>query len=165
MFLLVLFITMPLDAQFLQVSGNDRYLVTQDGDPFFWLGDTAWLLIHILNREEQDKYLADRSAKGFTVIQAVAQYSLIPLPEYIKAAIQPDGEFALLVVAAQYIGTHHGTQGQCNNTGDKDRTGQSQRKLTEQRAWTIARQPGICCRWAAHAFPEGTWQTRSISCR
>ena len=26
----------------LKVSGNKRFLVYEDGKPFFWLGDTAW---------------------------------------------------------------------------------------------------------------------------
>jgi hypothetical protein len=56
----------------LKVSENKRFLVHEDGTPFFYLGDTAWELFHRLNREEADKYLANRAAKGFTVIQAVA---------------------------------------------------------------------------------------------
>jgi hypothetical protein len=56
----------------LKVSANKRYLVTADGKPFFWLGDTAWELFHRLNREEADKYLKNRADKGFTVVQAVA---------------------------------------------------------------------------------------------
>jgi len=56
----------------LKVSENKRFLVHQDGTPFFYLGDTAWELFHRLNREEADKYLENRAAKGFTVIQAVA---------------------------------------------------------------------------------------------
>lgn len=56
----------------LRVSGNGRYLVTRDGQPFFWLGDTAWQLFHRLNREEAAFYLENRAKKGFTVIQAVA---------------------------------------------------------------------------------------------
>jgi len=56
----------------LGVSENKRFLVQEDGTPFFYLGDTAWELFHRLNREEADKYLANRAAKGFTVIQAVA---------------------------------------------------------------------------------------------
>jgi hypothetical protein len=56
----------------LKVSDNRRFLVTEDGKPFFYLGDTAWELFHRLNREEADKYLEDRAKKKFTVIQAVA---------------------------------------------------------------------------------------------
>lgn len=55
----------------LQVSDNNRFLVHADGTPFFYLGDTAWELFHRLDREEAEKYLENRRAKGFTVIQAV----------------------------------------------------------------------------------------------
>src|ERR687894_371368 len=56
----------------LKVSENGRFLVHEDGSPFFYLGDTAWELFHRLDREEADRYLADRAGKRFTVIQAVA---------------------------------------------------------------------------------------------
>jgi hypothetical protein len=55
----------------LKVSEDQRFLVTADGKPFFYLGDTAWELFHRLNREHADRYLEDRANKGFTVIQAV----------------------------------------------------------------------------------------------
>lgn len=57
-----------LQAQRLKVSKNNRYLVKEDGSPFFYLGDTAWELFHRLNREEADLYLRNRAAKGFNVI-------------------------------------------------------------------------------------------------
>lgn len=50
---------------------SGRYLVTETGKPFFYLGDTAWELFHRLTREETELYLKDRASKGFTVIQAV----------------------------------------------------------------------------------------------
>jgi hypothetical protein len=56
----------------LRVSENQRYLVEENGRPFFYLGDTAWELFHRLDRAEADRYLEDRASKGFTVIQAVA---------------------------------------------------------------------------------------------
>lgn len=56
----------------LKVSDNNRYIVFEDGTPFFYLGDTGWELFHRLNKEETEKYLENRRAKGFTVIQAVA---------------------------------------------------------------------------------------------
>ncbi len=55
----------------LQVSENKRFLVTADGRPFFWLGDTAWELFHRLGREDAERYLSNRARLGFTVIQAV----------------------------------------------------------------------------------------------
>lgn len=59
-------------TQLLKVSENKRFLIKEDGSPFYWQGDTAWELFHRLTREEADKYLADRAAKGFNVVQAVA---------------------------------------------------------------------------------------------
>jgi hypothetical protein len=56
----------------LKISDNRRFLVSEDGSPFFYLGDTAWELLHRLNRQEADRYLENRARKGFTVIQAVA---------------------------------------------------------------------------------------------
>ncbi len=55
----------------LRVAANHHYLQYEDGTPFFYLGDTAWELFHRLNREEAARYLSNRAAKGFTVIQAV----------------------------------------------------------------------------------------------
>lgn len=55
----------------LTVSENGRFLMYQDGTPFFYLGDTAWELFHKLNEKEIEIYLDDRKSKGFTVIQAV----------------------------------------------------------------------------------------------
>lgn len=59
----------------LRVAADHRHLEFVDGQPFFYLGDTAWELFHRLNREETDRYLRNRAAKGFTVIQAVALYA------------------------------------------------------------------------------------------
>jgi hypothetical protein len=56
----------------LQVSDNHRFLVTQAGQPFFWLGDTAWQLFHRLNREQAEQYLDNRARNGFNLLQAVA---------------------------------------------------------------------------------------------
>ncbi len=59
-------------ASRIRVSDNHRFLVRENGRPFFYMGDTAWELFHRLNREEAELYLKDRAAKGFTVIQGVA---------------------------------------------------------------------------------------------
>ena len=56
----------------LKVSENKRFLIFEDGTPFFYLGDTGWELFHRLNKDDAEKYLENRRSKGFTVIQAVA---------------------------------------------------------------------------------------------
>ena len=65
----------------LKVSANKRFLVTAGGQPFFWLGDTAWELFHRLNRKEAEQYLKNRADRRFTVIQAVALAELDGLSE------------------------------------------------------------------------------------
>ncbi len=55
----------------LKVSENGRHLVTERGEPFFWLGDTAWELFHRLDREEARLYLENRAERRFNVVQAV----------------------------------------------------------------------------------------------
>lgn len=55
----------------IRVSENHRFLVTETGEPFFWLGDTAWELFHRLTLPEAEHYLEVRRQQGFNVIQAV----------------------------------------------------------------------------------------------
>jgi hypothetical protein len=56
----------------LQVSDNGRFIITDNGLPFFWLGDTAWEVFHRLTLEEIDVYFRNRKEKRFSIIQAVA---------------------------------------------------------------------------------------------
>jgi hypothetical protein len=42
-----------------------------NGQPFFWLGDTAWLLVR-RSPEDAKYYMKNRSSKGFTIIQMMA---------------------------------------------------------------------------------------------
>ena len=60
--------------QRLVISHNRRYLMQED-KPFFWLGDTAWLLFGNVSEEEAYVYLKNRAEKGFNVIQAVLVYA------------------------------------------------------------------------------------------
>ena len=53
------------------VGAEGRFLLTESGRPFFWLGDTAWELFHRLNHAEVEAYLEVRSRQGFNLIQAV----------------------------------------------------------------------------------------------
>ena len=61
-------------TQPLTISSNGRYFL-EGSTPFFWLGDTAWMLFSNLSlagspNSEVDQYLLDRKNRGFTVIQA-----------------------------------------------------------------------------------------------
>jgi hypothetical protein len=52
----------------LAVGPGKRYLVDAVGKPFLIHGDTAWSLIADLTREDVDRYLTDRRARGFNTI-------------------------------------------------------------------------------------------------
>jgi hypothetical protein len=66
----------------LQVSRNGRFLQQENGQPFFWLGDTAWLLVQKLDRDEVRIYLQDRRDKGFNVIQMMLIHELPEKNDY-----------------------------------------------------------------------------------
>jgi hypothetical protein len=59
----------PWSSGPLRVSDNGQYFQQADGAPFFWLGDTAWLMTQKLTREEVKAYFENRRAKGFNVVQ------------------------------------------------------------------------------------------------
>ena len=55
----------------LRIDPTHRYFQQTDGTPFHWIGDTAWELLHALNRKETAWYLTTRTSQKFTVIQTV----------------------------------------------------------------------------------------------
>lgn len=52
--------------------GRKDWHLTQEGQPLFWLADTAWNLWCRGTPEEWDAYLSQRKAQGFNAIQFVA---------------------------------------------------------------------------------------------
>jgi hypothetical protein len=64
--------TRPKTLARVKVSDDRRFLVTADGKPFFYLADTAWELLHRLDRKQAVEYLDKRAAQRYTAIQAVA---------------------------------------------------------------------------------------------
>jgi len=71
----------------LKISENGRYFADQNGEPFFWLGDTGWLLLGKLDREASVRYLEDRHQKGFNVIQVMLLHSLEMTSVYGDSAL------------------------------------------------------------------------------
>lgn len=53
----------------LTVSEEHRYLKHENGAPFFWLGETGWLMPERLNREEVPYYLECCKNAGYNVVQ------------------------------------------------------------------------------------------------
>ena len=53
----------------LKVSDNQRYLQFENGQPFFWQGETGWLLPERLDRAEAEYYLLRCAEAGYNVVQ------------------------------------------------------------------------------------------------
>ncbi|MEI6500152.1 MAG: DUF4038 domain-containing protein [Armatimonadota bacterium] len=57
----------------MKIEAQGTYL-TCDGEPFFWLADTAWNAVLKATDEEFEQYLIARKAQGFNVIQFVCTH-------------------------------------------------------------------------------------------
>lgn len=66
----------PWDNGKLMVSDEHRYLKHENGTPFFWLGDTGWLLPERLNRDEAEYYLDRCKNAGYNVVQVQVMNSV-----------------------------------------------------------------------------------------
>ena len=60
---------MPWDNGNLKVSDNQRNLQFDNGTPFFWQGETGWLLPERLDRAEAEWYLQRCREAGYNVVQ------------------------------------------------------------------------------------------------
>lgn len=70
----------------IRIAKNHHYFAA-GGKPFFWLGDTGWLLFSKLKREDAEKYLDKRSRQGFNVIQVMVLHSLGETDAYGDSAL------------------------------------------------------------------------------
>ena len=93
----------PWDNGKLMVSSNNRYLQFENGRPFFWLGDTGWLVPQHLDRSEVEYYFNKCRRAGYNMVQiqvmdAVPSYNIYgqqSLPygwDFTKA--DPEGEYS-----------------------------------------------------------------------
>lgn len=74
----------------LKVSEFGPYLSHTDGTPFFWLGDTGWLLPQRLDRDEAAYYLKRCSEAGYNVVQ-IQVINGIPAFNVYGQMSMPDG--------------------------------------------------------------------------
>jgi hypothetical protein len=77
----------PWDNGRLKVSDNQRYLQFENGKPFFWLGETGWLLPERLDRAEAQYYLQKCRAAGYNMVQiqvldGVPSYNIYGAPSH-----------------------------------------------------------------------------------
>ena len=56
----------------IRVAPDGRYLMHDDGTPFFWMGDTAWNGPLLSSSTEWDQYLKERTRQKFNAVQWVA---------------------------------------------------------------------------------------------
>jgi hypothetical protein len=71
----------------LRVTENKRFFQTAQGNPFFWLGDTGWLLFSKCNRADALQYLDARKKQGFNVIQVMVLHELFDVNVYGDSAL------------------------------------------------------------------------------
>jgi len=74
----------------LVVSSEGRYLKHENGVPFFWMGDTGWLLPERLNRDEAEYYLEACKQRGYNVVQVQTVNGVPALNTYGQYSF-PDG--------------------------------------------------------------------------
>jgi hypothetical protein len=80
-------VSLAQPLQGLRVSDNGRYFRTVDGKPFFWLGDTGWLLFSKCSRSDAQKYLDARKRQGFNVVQVMVLHEIFDANVYGDSAL------------------------------------------------------------------------------
>jgi hypothetical protein len=74
----------------LKVAESGRFLVDQTGAPFLVVGDTAWSLIAQLAEEDIDRYLKDRSQRGFnSAIVNLIEHRFCTSPPRTRSGLAP----------------------------------------------------------------------------
>jgi hypothetical protein len=66
---------------FQRVSSDGQYLVYANGEPFFYLADTAWEMMWNSTLDEVRALVSDRKRKGFTAIQFVMMSHIFFTPD------------------------------------------------------------------------------------
>jgi hypothetical protein len=61
-----------LEKGYIKVSPDGHYFTYGNGDPFFYLGESAWEISWKSTRSQFLKYISNRKQKGFNVIQIAA---------------------------------------------------------------------------------------------
>lgn len=79
----------------LKVSDNQRYIVHEKGNvPFFWMGNTAWLLPERLDRDEVEYYLTKEREAGYNVEQIQVLNGIPTFNIYGHAANNAEFDFS-----------------------------------------------------------------------
>ncbi len=92
----------PWENGKLMVSDNQRFLVFENGAPFFWLGNTAWLLPERLNRDEAGYYLSREHAAGYNVEQVQVLNNIPTFNTYGQAGNNMEFDFSKVTKEGVY---------------------------------------------------------------
>lgn len=84
--------TLPWTNGKLMVSDEHRYLKFENGKPFFWLGNTAWLMPERLNRDEVSNFLERCGKAGYNVVQ-IQVLNAAPTFNVYGESSMPDSTF------------------------------------------------------------------------
>ena len=80
----------PWDNGRLQPDATGRFLQFENGQPFFWLGETGWLLPERLDRSQAEFYLETCRQNGYNVVQVQTVNGVPAYNAYHKPSM-PDG--------------------------------------------------------------------------
>lgn len=95
-------IEIPWENGKLKVSDNKRFLQHENGKPFFWLGETAWLLPSRSNRDEVDYFMAETRKNGFNVLQISPLHTINAMNTYGDWALINSFDFKNIDKAGEY---------------------------------------------------------------
>jgi hypothetical protein len=92
----------PWENGLLKVSENRRFLQHENGTPFFWLGETAWLLPSRSKQDEASYLIGEAAKNGFNVIQISVLHGLSDMNEYGYYALPSGFEFENIDRTGEY---------------------------------------------------------------
>ena len=78
----------------LKATANGQYLEHENGTPFFWLGNTAWLMPERLNRDDVEFYLTLEREEGYNVEQVQVLNAIPTFNVYGQPANDESFDFA-----------------------------------------------------------------------
>lgn len=86
----------------LTVSENNRFLQFANGKPFFWQGETGWLMPQRLNREEVAFYLSRCQKAGYNVVQIQVINGIPAMNTYGQMSFDKDYDFSRMDTKGVY---------------------------------------------------------------
>lgn len=90
-------VDLPWNHGKLKVSDNNLYIQHEDGTPFFWLGDTGWLLPQRTTKDQAAHYLEQIRLRGFNVVQVQTMNDVPSENEFGDKSVPADFNFDKMV--------------------------------------------------------------------